>query len=57
MTNSQLTTLKFIKHYLTEAGVTVAVGYVTNEKHFLSEALKTTEKLIREAEYELWSAT
>lgn len=57
MTNSQLTTLKFIKHCLIEAGVTLDVGYAVYEDHCLSKALETTNKLIREAEYKLWSTT
>lgn len=57
MTKSQLTTLKLIKHYLTEAGVTLEVGHATNEQHYLSKALLVTDKLIRDVEFELWSAT
>lgn len=57
MTNSQLTTLKLIKYCLTEAGVTLGVAHTTNEEHHLSKALEATNKLIRDFEYELWSAS
>lgn len=56
MTNPQLTTLKLLKHCLTQAGAKLEVGHATNEEHYLSKALEATNKLIREAEFELWSA-
>lgn len=57
MTNTQLTNLCMVKMYLLEAGAKLELGHATSEQHALSKALQATNKLIRDVEFELWSAT